>query len=138
MQGTYKVGEPIKITYQASGATTGLLDVTTQILDETESLDAVNFPDIVLSENGDIAGEYIGAFTPDVAGTWRTVTDSATKPGRIVKQYDVVGHNVDSIGESVGNLNDVSPAEVKTQADQALADYDVAKVSDITSPPMMG
>jgi len=138
MQGTYKVGEPIKITYQASGATTGLVDVTTQILDETESLDAVDFPDVVLTENAGIPGEYVGSFTPDVVGTWRTVTDSVTKPGRIVKQYGVVSHNVDSIGESVGNLNDVSSVEVKAEADQALTDYGVAKTSDIVSPPMLG
>lgn len=120
-----KLGSTVKITYQAAGATPGLLDVTSQILDETESLDAVNFPDIVLVENGDIAGEYLGEFTPDAAGTWRTVTDSVTKPGKVVKQYDVTTYDVD-------------PAEVVAGAGQALSDYDVAKVSDIVSSPMMG
>lgn len=124
-----KVGNPVKITYQAAGATTGLLDVTAQILDETEALDAINFPDVVLVESGDVAGEYFGSFTPDVIGTWRTVVDSVTKPGKVVRQYEITTKDVDSIA---------TPTEVKVEADQALVDYDVAKASDIVSPPMIG
>jgi hypothetical protein len=124
-----KVGNPIQITYQASGATTGLIDVVAQILDETESLDPVNFPDVTLTENGDIPGEYIGSFIPDVVGTWRTVVDSATKPGKVVKQYEVTTKDIDSVATS---------AEVKAEADQALLDYGVAKSSDIVAPPMLG
>lgn len=120
-----KLGTVVKITYQAAGATTGLLDVTAQILDETESLDAVDFPDIVLTENTDIAGEYLGNFTPDVVGTWRTVIDSITKPGRVVKQYEITAFDID-------------PAEVVDGTGQALTDYDAAKASDIVSPPMIG
>lgn len=135
---SYQVGTEIKITYQAAGATTGLLDVVAQILDETESLDAINFPDITLVENGDIAGEYLGSFVTDAAGTWRTVVDSATKPGRIVKQYDVVNYDVDTVGTAVDGLNDVSTADVNAEVDQALVDYGVAKASDITAPPMLG
>ena len=128
---SYKVGTPIKITYQAAGNTIGLTDVTAQILDETESLDPVDYPDIVLTENSDVVGEYLGSFTPDAVGTWRAIIDSATKPGRLPKQYEVTNRDIDS-------LNDVSPAEVKAEAGQALSDYGVAKSSDIAAPPMLG
>ena len=123
-----KVGNPVKITYQAAGATTGLLDVTAQILDETEVLDPINFPDIVLAESGEIAGEYFGSFTPDVIGTWRTVIDSVAKPGRVIKQYDIVARDIVSVGDDIAAL-DVAGE---------LATYDVAKASDIVSPPMIG
>ena len=134
----YKVGTEIKITYQAAGATTGLLDVTAQILDETESLDAVNFPDITLVENAEVVGEYFGSFTPDVVGTWRVIVDSATKPGQVIRQHDVVNYDVDTVGTAVDGLNDVSTADVNAEVDQALVDYGVAKASDITAPPMLG
>jgi hypothetical protein len=133
-----KVNKAIKITYQAAGATTGLVDVISKILDETESLDPINFPDITLVESVDIPGEYLGSFTPDTVGTWRSVTDSATKPGKIVRQYDVVANDADSINDAVGNLNDIDAAGVNAEVDTALADYDVAKASDIVSPPMVG
>lgn len=106
---SFKVGSPIKITYQASGATTGLTDVTAQILDETESLDPVNFPDITLTESGDITGEYFGSFTPDVVGTWRVVIDSIIKPGKVVKQYDIVVYDIDSVGSAVDGISTDSP-----------------------------
>jgi len=125
-----KVGTPIKITYQAAGSTTGLTDVIAKILDETGSPDLVNFADITLTESPDILGEYFGYFTPDAVGDWVAVCDSATKPGKLPKQYRVTAKDVDS-------LNDVSTTEVKTQADQALADYDVVKKSDISNPPVI-
>lgn len=150
-QGNYKSGEAIKVTYQAAGNTASLTDVTMKIQDETGALDPVNFPDVTMSE-GAVQGKYTGLFTPDAEGVWTVTVNSATKPGPMVRQYDVVGHNVDSVGDAVdsvnttvgsidtavGNLNDVSTAEVNAEVDQALSDYDVAKASDIVSPPQIG
>jgi len=136
-QGNYKLNESITVTYQAAGGTTGLSDVTMQIYDESGALDGVNFPDVTMTEVGS-SGRYEGSFTPDAVGVWRVVINSTTKPGQVVKQFDVVSHNIDSIGGAVGGLNDVSAADVNAEVDTALADYDVAKASDITSPPMLG
>jgi len=146
-----KVGTVHEVTYQAAGSTTGLTDVTMEIYDETGAKDISNFPDVVMSEIG-TTGRYAGSFTPDAEGKWRVMIDSATKPGKIVKDFDVVGHDVDSVGDDVATvdgkvdvvdgkidaLNDVSITEINAEVDTALADYDVAKASDIVSPPMVG
>lgn len=136
-QGIYKVGEVIEVTYQSAGGTSGLVDVIMEIYDETKAKDLINFPDVTMVEIA-ASAEYVASFTPDVAGKWRTVITSATKPGQVVKQFDVVSHNIESIGVAVAALNDISAAEVNTEVDQALADYDVATVGDITAPPMIG
>jgi hypothetical protein len=155
---SYKVNTVREITYQAAGSTTGLTDVTMEIYDETGAKDGVNFPDVTMAEIG-TTGRYKGSFTPDAEGKWRVMINSATKPGQIVKDFEIVGHDVDSVGDDVATvdgkvvtvdgkidtvdgkitaLNDVSAAEVNTEVDTALADYDVAKGSDIVSPPMVG
>lgn len=118
-----KVGVPIEIVYQAAGATSGLLDVTATIYDEMHNLDGVNFPDVTLIELGS-TGRYYGSFIPDTEGWWTVPVDSATKPGKLVKSYEVVGHSVDSVGDSVAALNDLSAAEVYGATGTALVDYD--------------
>lgn len=135
---SYKINKAIPITYQAAGNATGLVDVITKILDETGSLDGVNYPDVTLTENVDIPGEYLGEFTPDTTGTWRTVTNSASTPGKLVRQYEVIDNDADSVASAISSQNDISTAEVNAEVDQALVDYDVAKKSDIVSPPMLG
>lgn len=125
-QGEYKVNEIIEVTYQASGSTSGLTDVTMEIYDETRAKDGVNFPDVTMTEIGS-TGRYYGTFTPDAVGKWRIMVDSATKPGRLVKDYDVVAHNIDSIGSAVDGLNDVSTVEIATE----LETYDAVKKSEL-------
>lgn len=137
MQGAYKVSEIIEVTYQAASATTGLTDVIMEIYDELGAKDLSNFPDVTMTEIVS-SGEYKGTFTPDLTGTWRVVIDSVVKPGQVIKQFDIVGHNIDSIGNSVGGLNNLSTIEVNAEVDQALIDFDVAKASDLVSPPMVG
>lgn len=155
---SYKVNVVREVTYQAAGSTPGLIDVTMEIFDETGAKDIPNFPDVVMTEI-DSTGRYKGSFTPDVEGKWRVMVDSATKPGKIVRDFDIVGHDVDSVGDAVAitdgkvdtvdgkvdtvdgkitALNDISATDVNTEVDTALADYDVAKGSDIVSPPMIG
>jgi len=99
-QGHYKSGQIIEITYQASGGVSGLTDVVMEIFDETGSKDIVNFPDVTMTEIGSTA-RYSGVFTPDNDGKWRIMIDSATRPGQTVKDFDVIGHNMDSVGAEV-------------------------------------
>jgi len=125
-QGTYKVNEVIEVTYQSSGSVSGLTDVTMEIYDETRAKDGVNFPDVTMTEIGS-TGRYYGTFTPDAAGKWRVMVDSATKPGKLVKDYDIVAHNIDSIGNAVDGLNDISTTQVATE----LETYDAAKKAEL-------
>ena len=135
-QGTYKIDEVIEVTYQASGGASGLSDIIMEIYDESGAKDIADFPDVTMAEISS-SGEYGGSFTPDAVGTWRVVINSATSPGKVPRQFNVTDHNIDSIGGAVGGLNNISSAEVNTEVDSALSDYDVAKVSDITTPPMI-
>jgi len=123
MQGLFKNDEVIDVTYQATKITTGLLDVTMKIYDESRALDAINFPDVVMTEIG-TTGRYYGAFTPDVEGVWTVLINSATKPGEVVKTFMVTAHNIDSVGDAVAALNNLSTAQVNVEVDSALADYD--------------
>lgn len=102
-QGEYKINEVIEITYQASNATSGLTDVTMEVYDELGAKDVVNFPDVTMTEIG-ATGRYKGSFTPDVAGKWRVMINSITKKGQMVKDYDVVSHNIDEVGGTVATL----------------------------------
>ncbi len=159
-QGTYKVLEAIGVTYQAAAATTGLDDVTMEIYDETGAKDIVNFADVLMTEIG-ATGRYKGSFTPDEEGKWRVMIDSATKPGKLVKDFDVTAANINSIGDavaaadgkidtvdgkvdtaqaSIDALNDVSSAEVNAAADTALTDYDAPTKAelDITETNIRG
>lgn len=152
-----KVGIIREVTYQAAGSTSGLNDVTMEIYDESGAKDGVGFPDVVMVEIG-VTGRYKGSFTPDTVGKWRVMMNSATKPGKVVRDFDIVGHDVDSVGDAVaatdGKVNvlptkvevdakidtlvDIDAAAVNAEVDTALLDYDVAKASDITAPPMIG
>lgn len=123
MQGIYKSGEVIDVTYQATKTTTGLIDVTMEIYDESRAKDGVNFPDVTMTEIGS-TGRYYGSFTPDAEGVWTVMIDSASKSGKVVKTFLVVGHNIDSIGDAIAALNNLSSADVNAEVDAALADYD--------------
>jgi hypothetical protein len=131
-QGTFKVDEVIEVTYQATASTTGLVDVTMEIYDETGAKDGVNFPDVVMTEIG-ASGRYKGQFTPDQQGKWRVMIDSATKPGKLVKDYDVVGHNSHSIGEKLESLQGGDGDTLETLSDQ----IDGIPTS-VDQPPMIG
>jgi hypothetical protein len=123
---SHKVNKQIEVTYQAAGAQSGLTDVTMVIYDETHSLDGVNFPDVTMTEIGS-TGRYYGTFTPDAEGEWNVLIDSATVPGKVVKQYTVVAHDVDSVGDAVGGLNNLSSADVAGE----LATYDAPTKAEL-------
>jgi hypothetical protein len=113
MQGEYAVGQVIEVTYQASASQTGLTDVIMEIYDEARAKDLVNFPDVTMTEIG-VTGRYYGTFTPDAVGKWRAMINSVTKPGKIIKDFGVVAHNIDSIGADVDG--------VKTKTDNLPSD----------------
>jgi hypothetical protein len=123
-QGQYKIGEVIEVTYQATKSTTGLVDVTMEIYDETHTKDVITFPDIIMTEIG-TTGRYYGSFTPDVEGVWNVTINSVTKKGEVVKQYAVVGYNIDAVGDAINVV------------DGKVDSIDV-KVDALESPPMIG
>lgn len=132
MQGIYKTGQAIDVTYQAVKNTTGLIDVIAKIYDETRAQDLVNFPNVTLTEIG-ATGRYYGSFTPDAEGVWTITVDSVTKSGPVVKTFLVVGHNIDSIGDAIATLNNLSAAQVNAEVDTALADYDAPTKAELDS-----
>lgn len=103
-QGQYKVSEQIEVTYQAAGAASGLTDIKMEIYDETGVKDIPNFPDVMMTEIGS-TGRYKGSFTPDQKGKWRVMINSNSKKGKVVRDYDVVDYNIDSIGGALTNLD---------------------------------
>lgn len=132
-QGIDKVGEILEVTYQAVGAEPGLTDVTMEILDETGAKDPTDFPDVTMTEIADAPGSYKGEFIPDAQGKWRVRMDSATKPGKMIKDFNVVGHNPHSIGEK---LNDLQGGDADTL--ETLSDQIDAIPTSSEFPPMIG
>lgn len=106
--GTYRIGETIEVTYQAPGVTSGLTDITMEIFDETGLKDPVDYPDVIMVEIVS-TGRYKASYVPDTQGKWRVMVNSSSKKGLMVKDCDVVGHNIDSIGNAVANLPQISP-----------------------------
>ena len=122
-QKDYKIGEEIKVTYQAPGALTGQI-VIMEIYDETGAKDIVNFPDVTMTEVG-AKGCYRDSFTPDEGGNWEIIVALDNGEGQAVKQYSVAGYNVDAIGLIVSET-------------EATLDIVKSKVDDLDSPAMLG
>jgi hypothetical protein len=113
----HKINQAIEVTYQAAGAQSGLSDVQMDVYDETHVVDAPKGG--TMTEIGS-TGRYYKSFTPDAEGEWTVMINSATAPGKVVKKYSVKGHDVNSVGDAVAALNDVSSSDIDT----ALATYD--------------
>lgn len=129
-QGEYKVDDAIEVTYQAAAASTGLVDVTMEIYDETHSLDGVDFPNVTMTEIG-VTGRYYGTFTPDAEGNWTIMIDSATKPGKIVKKYSVTAYNINSVGDVVATTDGkVDVVDGKMDAMRGVDDDTLKTISD--------
>ncbi len=135
-QGQYKINEVIEVTYQATEATTGLADVTMEIYDESGAKDVPNFPDVTMTEI-DATGRYTGTFTPDENGKWRVMINSAVKPGKSLRDYDVISHNIHSVGGSIAaseaNIRGVDSDTLKDLSDQI---DNISGAAD--SPPIIG
>jgi hypothetical protein len=122
----YKVNQAIEVTYQANGAQSGLTDAQMDVYDETHTLDAAKSG--VMTEIG-TTGRYYKAFTPDAQGEWTVMMDSATTSGKVIKHYKVGAHDVDSVGQGVAGLNDLSSSDVATE----LATYDAATGAEVAA-----
>lgn len=142
-QGEYKVGEVIEVTYQATKSQSGLTDVTMEIYDETGAKDIGNFPDVVLTEIIS-TGRYKGSFTPDVEGKWRIMINSTSKSGKMVRDFDVIGHNIDAVGDAVATVDtnmakDITVAKTGADGDtlKTLSDQ-LDGMASQDSAPMIG
>lgn len=94
-----KINKAIEVTYQAAGAVSGLDDVKMDVYDEGHAIDAAKGV-AAMTEVG-ATGRYYATFTPDAEGEWQIHIDSITTPGKVVKHYTVVAHDVDSVGDGV-------------------------------------
>lgn len=129
----YRVNQVIRVDFQATGSQTGLT-VQMDVYDEADVLDvAQSGPMVELGARG----KYTKSFTPDANGDWRVEIDDGIG-GKVIRDYSVGADNIASVGSKIDALNNLSATDVDTVVDTALADYDVAKVSDIVSPPMIG
>ena len=141
--GIYKIGVAIIVTYQAVGCATGKT-VKMDVYDETHTKDTEKSVASMMEIGA--TGRYYATFTPDAEGEWIVLINNTTDAnGEVVKAYAVEGHDVDSIGDAIAALNDISTAEVNAEVDSALADYDPptkaemdAGFAAITTPAMVG
>lgn len=122
-----KVNKVIEVSYQTAGATSGLDDVKMDVYDADHAIDAGKGV-AAMTEIGS-TGRYYATFTPDVEGEWTVLIDSITAPGKVVKKYTVVAHDVDSVGDAVAGLNDISSGDVDT----SLAIYDAATGAEVAA-----
>jgi len=120
-----KLNKAIEVTYQAAGAVTGLVDVKMDVYDEAHAEDVAKGV-AALTEIG-ATGRYYGVFTPDAEGEWTVLIDSIVAPGKVVKKYTVVAHDVDSVGDDIAALNNIASADVATE----LETYDAVKKSEL-------
>ena len=108
-----KINKAIEVIYQAAGAVTGLDDVKMDVYDEAHVEDVAKAV-AAMTEIGS-TGRYYGVFTPDAEGEWTVLIDSIVAPGKVVKKYTVVAHDVDSIGDDIAALEDISSADVASE-----------------------
>jgi len=107
-QGIYKSGEQIDLTYQAVALLSNAIPVGT-VFDEAGASDATKTASLtsqlLLGEKGGAAaGRYHGHFTPDAEGRWTVVIKDKNGAGEVSKTYQVVGHNIDAIGDAIAAL----------------------------------
>lgn len=120
----YKINEAIRVIYRAIPGSTS---VNMDVYDETDTLDSGQSGAMTQLGSSD---RWIGTFTPDANGNWSiNITDS--KGGDVIRDYSVGDYNVDSVGAGVASvdakidaLNNISTADVNTEVDTALGDYD--------------
>jgi hypothetical protein len=107
-QGDYKVSEQINLVYQAAALLSNAIPVGT-VYDEAGAVHSAETTgltsNLLAGELGaPAAGRYLGHFTPDAEGRWTVVIKDKNGSGEVSKVYNVVGHNIDSIGDAVAAL----------------------------------
>ena len=104
----YKVGNLIKVIYQADRASTGrtiLMDVFDETLTLTSTADQTS------SAMSEIAGRgrYRDTFTPDSTGDWIVLMqDSVNARGKVVAHYEVSSQDLDSIGNAIDDIGNAA------------------------------
>ena len=122
--GIYKNGVAIIVTYQAVAVGTGKT-ITMSVYDEAHALDAGQSG--AMAEIG-ATGRYWKAFTPDAEGEWIIhMTNTTDGGGDTVKSYAVAGHDLDSVGDAVAALENLSAANVATE----LGTYDAPTKAEL-------
>lgn len=124
-QRNYEINEAIPVKVRA---TPGATSVNMNVYDETDALDATQSG--ALTQIGS-SNRWKGSFTPDTIGEWSIgITDNITTV-EVPRQYSVGNYNVGSVGALVATveskidlLNNISSADVNSEVDSALADYD--------------
>jgi len=120
-----KINKAIEVIYQAVGAATGLVDVKMDVYDEAHAEDAAKSI-AAMTEIGS-TGRYYASFTPDAEGDWQVQIDSITAPGKVVKHYTVVAHDIDSVGDAIDGQNDISTGDIAGE----LATYDAPTKAEL-------
>ncbi len=111
-QKNYKVGEQIKVLYQAAGAASGI-NVQMDVYDETGTLDSGQSG--LMTEVG-TTGRYYKTFTPDERGEWQVLIADANG-GKAIKLYSIGDYHVDSVGALVATVDaKVDAADDKIEA----------------------
>jgi hypothetical protein len=98
----HKVGEPIKVLYQAPNKESGLTDVKCEVYDAEDLLD--------LDQSGYMieigsSGRYKCFFTPDVEGDWSVqIAIESTGAGAQTKHFSVGEYNIQAIGANLQSV----------------------------------
>ncbi len=106
--GTYKIGVPIVVTYQASKADTGKT-IQMDVYDDAQSL---TLQSGIMIEIGS-TGRYCKSFTPDVEGEWIVMMSDSGK-GEVAKAFAICGQDLDTVGDNVDAIKtkiDTIPAD---------------------------
>lgn len=101
-QGEYKVSEIIRLAYQAAALLSNAIPVGT-VWDETGGVHAVQTTALTsaLLAGEKAGGRYLGHFTPDAEGRWTVLIKDKNNAGQVTKVYNVIGTNVDAIGDQI-------------------------------------
>lgn len=127
--GIYKNGVAIEVSYQAVNSATGKT-VTMDVYDASHALDAGKSI-AAMTEVGS-TGRYYASFTPDTEGNWIVLMENTTDSnGKVIKAFAVVAHNIDSLGDDIAALQDISTTQVGSEVDSSLATYDAPTKAEL-------
>lgn len=97
----YKNGEIINLTYQAVGVLSGAAP-TGIVLDQAGATHSAQTTALnsALTAGEKTDGRYHGHFTPAAEGRWTVLIADKNGDGEVAKNYNVCGHNIDSLGDA--------------------------------------
>ena len=136
-QGIYKSGEQIDLTYQAVALLSNAIPVGT-VLDEAGAVHSAETTGLTSSllageKSGVAAGRYHGNFTPDAEGRWTVLIKDKNGAGEVSKTYEVVGHNIDAIGDAIAALPTADVASQLLITKSAIVSSVLADISPLVS-----